>query len=78
MSFKYTLKIHSDNWYRNFFDTFSDEYVVAWGSQDPDALCDLIDKHLSKYNAVIDRTSSTGELIFESEAHFHWFVLRWS
>ena len=74
MSFKYTLKSHSDIGYNKFLDSFREEYVQAGGSR----RIDIINKHLSKYHAKLDRDRVKDGLVFKSEAHFNWFVIKWS
>lgn len=34
-----------------------------------------LDKELAKFNAIYDQNDTA---IFESEAHYNWFLLRWS
>lgn len=78
MSYSYRLKSHTDIGYDKFFDTFREEYEVLWHSGDEKVILDFINKKLSKYNARVDRKLNDGTLIFDSDADFTWFVLRWS
>ena len=78
MSYSYRLKSHFDIGYNKFFDTFREEYDVLWYSGDNKVLLDFIDLHLNKYNARVDRKLNDGTLIFDNDADFTWFVVRWS
>lgn len=76
MSYRYRLKSHYDIGYNKFFDQFRDEYKEVLG--DEKSIGELVDRYLGEYRCRVDWENNDGTLIFESEAHYHWFVLRWS
>jgi hypothetical protein len=78
MSFNYQLKSHQDIGYSNFFDTFRKEYDdMYYNIYDKGVLYDFIDLKLAPFKAKTGRDTALGTLIFDTEAHFHWFLLRW-
>lgn len=74
MSYKVHLERHSSFGYGNFFkECCRDEYNKVLHRRDR---WDVIDRELHKFHARIDR-STLSDLIFESEEHFTWFLMRW-
>jgi len=75
MSYSYRLKSHADIGYDKFFDTFREEYNARSRST---KAYDFVDSKLSQYNARLDRKLNDGTLIFNTEADFLMFAVRWS
>ena len=69
--FPVTIRVHRDIGFNKFLDSFREE-AGGWVN------IDIINKHLSKYHAKLDPDCVKDGLVFESEAHFNWFVIKWS
>ena len=78
MVYRYRLKSHSDIGYNKFFDQFRSEYDDVFMNGTHVQRREMIDRYLGEYSCRVDWELDNGTLIFESEAHFTWFLLRWS
>ncbi len=63
------LKLNNEVWraYANSYEAFKHPLGHMAGKS-------FWDAYMAEHNVKLD----DGELVFESEAHFTWFMLRWS
>lgn len=78
MTYTYILQSHHDIGYSNFFDQFREDYGHILDEPDEYRL-QYINDQFKKYNchAMLWSFDKETGITFESEKHFHAFVLRY-
>ena len=59
----------------NVVDNFADEFSLNMSDEE---LTIAVDNLMKQFNAVVKCEDDVYKVIFESEAHYHWFILRYS